>query len=307
MKYILITGIGGYIGSNLAASLNALCGIRGIGYATRFNELRMLLPPSVHLIEGDITDEVAMSNAAKGVDVIIHTAGHVSERFCSQYPKEAQQSIVNGSLVAAKVAQAEGALFMHLSSFAVYSSYQKRSLPLHETDALLPDSAYGKLKAQAEKEIAPYSPLILRLAHVYGMQGGLLPREKKIIDMFAEMAHQQQSLTVYNKGREQLDLVHIGDVARLIAQIIATPPPLPLVWNVGSGGMASVMDIATLVQKEYFALTKCHVALHFVSESSKKEKPPRWISLEKVRAFAPWFPGISLQEGIRRMLEYKLQ
>lgn len=303
MKSVLITGIGGYIGSNLAITLSNTCHVVGIGHATRFTELKKILPRSAQLIEADILDEKSVTNAMKDIDIVIHAAGLVSERFCREYPEEAKNIIVNGSGILAKAAQAHHARIIHLSTFAVYSSYRKRPMPLTEKSKLLPDSLYGSLKTNAEKEIQFASPTILRLAHLYGKGSALPPREHKVVDMFVQAACQNQSIVIHGDGQEGLDLVHINDVTRLIKELIDRPPA-PGIWNVGSGQATSVRELARLVEEEYFTLHKEHLTVRLIPEHERKKKYSRWLSIKKVRAFAPWLPSVSLRDGIREMLQH---
>ncbi len=327
MKKVLITGIGGYIGSNLASLLGKSCEVTGIGRATRFAELKKILPMQVRLIDADIADENKVAHAARGMDAVVHCASLVSDHLCRKNPKEARRVIVDGSKVVATVASHEKALFIHLSTFAVYSSYRKRPMPLIEESKLLSDNVYGSLKAEAEKEINllrinsmktnNFSPITLRLAHVYGMGGGLKPQERKVVEVFIEAACQGKEILVHGDGQEGLDLIHVGDVTRLINELIQHAPANPLLWNVGSGKKVTVLELAKLVSEECIKVYGRAGDVRFISSPreinsfiympTNEKKFSRWLSIAEALKFAPWLPSISLRKGIREMLQAGLK
>src|SRR5262249_57712921 len=81
--------------------------------------------------------------------------------------EEAVRSIGDGTRNTVEAAAAAGALLVHLSTLSVYSSYRERPMPLREDSALLPDTTYGSLKAEAEREVARIPSVILRISNAY--------------------------------------------------------------------------------------------------------------------------------------------
>lgn len=72
---VLVTGITGRIGANLAAGLVADGhGVRGLVWA-RDARVEKLRPLGVELIEGDLTDEAAVGRAIEGMEAIYHLGG----------------------------------------------------------------------------------------------------------------------------------------------------------------------------------------------------------------------------------------
>lgn len=72
---ILVTGITGRIGANLAAALVARGhAVRGLVWA-RDARVEKLRPLGVELIEGSLTDEADVERAAAGVEVVYHLGG----------------------------------------------------------------------------------------------------------------------------------------------------------------------------------------------------------------------------------------
>src|SRR3989442_9833584 len=174
-RKVLVTGIGGYVGSSIALRLADTCEIVGVGRATKFQVLREIFGDRLRLVESDVTDREAIRRAARGVDVVIHGASPIVERYCREHPEEAVRTIVDGTRIVSEAAAAEGALLVHLSTLSVYSSYRERPMPLREDSALLPDSTYGDLKVRAEREAHGVPSVILRLSNVYGVGGAVAP------------------------------------------------------------------------------------------------------------------------------------
>jgi UDP-glucose 4-epimerase len=300
MKKILITGIGGYIGSALAMRLQGEYELVGYGSDRNFAELKKKFGKSIKLVAGDIADEKAFGRAAKGADMIIHTASPTSNKYCVEHPGDAVRSIVRGTVVARNIAEREGAMLVHFSTQAVYSLFQKRRMPLREEDALMPDDLYGVLKAEAEWEIQKIHAVILRPSNVYGEGGSVGTPRDTVITRYIRAAKAGEPLVMYGNGSQSMDFIHIRDVVELVAQVLKTPRAKKVrIFNVGSGKALSIKEIANLVIE--------------ISDSKSKmisQPPPngtiaqsRWLANAKAKTILKSFPVISFKQGIQELIQ----
>src|SRR5262245_65514950 len=68
---VLITGIGGYVGSSIASRLAGGCELIGAGRATKFALVREVVGERLRLAGCEVTDRRALSRIAGGADVLI--------------------------------------------------------------------------------------------------------------------------------------------------------------------------------------------------------------------------------------------
>jgi len=234
--------------------------------------------------------------------VLVHTASPIVERYCRDHPDEAARTIVDGTRNAVEAAAATGALLVHLSTLSVYSSYRERPMPLREDSALLPDTAYGSLKAEAEREAARIPSVILRISNAYGEGGAVAPHAHMVTRIFVSRAVRAEPLTVFGDGAEGLDLVHVQDVARLVEQLTLAPPATPLVLNVSAGTVVTLRTLAELVRQVTLEHHGWAIEIRSEPIPAGKARPSRWLANDRARALAPWFPAVALVDGLREMV-----
>ena len=100
---ILITGITGYFGSQLAREFSQLGQIHGLKRKTSQTDLLKDADLSVQWHEGDVTDMDSLLDALKSIDLVIHAAGMVSfsakdEDHLYKINSEGTANVVNAML-----------------------------------------------------------------------------------------------------------------------------------------------------------------------------------------------------------------
>jgi dTDP-4-dehydrorhamnose reductase len=137
---LFVTGLGGYLGSAIAAAAVAA------GHEVDGSVRTRAAPPRTRAVTLDVRDERAVLEAIAETapHAVVHTA-YVREG------DEAWSVNVGGSAVVARAAAAAGARLVHLSSDVVFAGGPGR--PLREDDALGPVNAYGESKAAAEAAV----------------------------------------------------------------------------------------------------------------------------------------------------------
>jgi dTDP-4-dehydrorhamnose reductase len=139
---LFVTGLGGYLGSELARRAPAqgweVDGISGSA-------------------EIDVRDEAAVRTAVAAArpDVVVHTAYRVDDAAVN----------VEGTRAVAGAAVAAGARLVHLSTDLVFAGTETR--PLIEADEPGPVTPYGASKLEAER-LCPASAVLVRTSLIYG-------------------------------------------------------------------------------------------------------------------------------------------
>src|SRR5258706_5208414 len=179
----LITGVAGFIGSNLLESLLKLdqqvTGLDNLstGHRANLDQVQQLVSPDqwarFRFIEGDITDAAACKKACNGVELVLHQAALGSVPRSMVDPLTTHESNVTGSLNML-VASKENAIkrFVYASSSAVYGD--SPDLPKIESRIGKPLSPYAAGKqmnevyAEAFAQAYGTSSIGLRYFNVFG-------------------------------------------------------------------------------------------------------------------------------------------
>ncbi len=162
---ILITGISGQVGFELARSLGDLADLRLVS-RSRLEEF----PGAVAIDLGD-SDVLRKTVAEIRPDIIVNPAAFTQVDKAESEPELAEKinSVAPGIL--AEEAKKIGALLIHFSTDYVYSGEGQR--PWKETDPTAPLNIYGKTKLKGEGNILETAAdhIILRTSWVYSYRG----------------------------------------------------------------------------------------------------------------------------------------
>ena len=174
MEKILITGINGYIGSNVARVLLRE-GNRIIGSDLVFNNLtKVKNEPHLICSPANITEPSTFPAEFKDARVLIHCAALVHKRSTDLSRENYFRINHFGTRnILAGVDPARLKMIIFLSTVSVYGNVPPGMQP-DENMVLNPDDFYGESKIAAEEEIRIFSErhsipyMILRLSPVYG-------------------------------------------------------------------------------------------------------------------------------------------
>jgi UDP-N-acetylglucosamine 4-epimerase len=260
----LVTGVAGFIGSNLLEHLLQL-GQRVIGlddfssgYHANLQDA-MREPGSARgqfeLIEGDIRSFTSCRRAVEGVDYVLHQAAIASVPRSLEDPITVNEVNVNGTLnmlAAARDAQVRRLVFA--SSSAVYG--EAPTMPLPETSTTTPVSPYGTSKLVDEQYAEVFSrnyeieTVGLRYFNVFGPRQDPLGGYAAVIPQWIHQLDNDQPCRINGDGETSRDFVSVVDVVQ--ANILAAVMPLPAkhrAFNVGAGRRTSLNELHTMLAR----------------------------------------------------------
>jgi UDP-glucose 4-epimerase len=305
----LVTGGAGFIGSNLVDALVArgdeVTIVDNLVTGRRSN-LDEALEAGAELVELDICDAAALAElfAARRPQTVFHLAAQIDVRKSLEDPAFDAAVNVGGTanlLEAARAAETGRVVFVSTGG-AIYGEGEGQQLPLDESTAIAPFSAYGQSKFAAEGYLALYerlyglSSMALRLGNVYGPRQDPLG-EAGVIAIFCGLLRSGGRPTVYGDGTQTRDYIYVGDVvaaALAAAESEATGPV-----NIGTGRETSVLQLAE-------ALGRLGGSGNFAPEFA----PPRAGEVQRISLDAAlaerqlsWRPLTNLDEGLAFTLE----
>jgi nucleoside-diphosphate-sugar epimerase len=252
----LVTGVAGFIGSNLADRLLADgWQVRGVDRFTAFYEevlKRQNLAsavghPSFTLVEADLLS-ADLGELLADVDVIFHQAAQPGVRLSwadgFRLYNELNVNVTQRLLGAARHRRAR---FVYASSSSVYGNAAR--YPTSEDDPTTPHSPYGVTKLAGELLCSAYAqnfgvPIVsLRYFTVYG------PRQRPdmAIHRMIEAAVRGLSFPAFGDGSQVRDFTYVGDIVE--ANVLAARTELApgTVMNVAGGGSTTVRELLDLV------------------------------------------------------------
>jgi UDP-glucuronate 4-epimerase len=254
----LVTGVAGFIGSNLAKRLVADgWTVRGVDsfsdyYAEsikRANIAPLVVGERFEMVEGDLLGATDLDALLDAVDVVFHEAGQAGVRgswadgfhLYNETNVEATQRLLESAR------RHPLQRFVFASSSSVYGNAP--TFPTRETDPTRPHSPYGVTKLAAELLCGAYAhnfglPVVsLRYFTVYGPG----QRPDMGIHRMIEAALHQTTFNVFGDGSQVRDFTYVGDVVDANVRAATADVEAGTVLNVAGGGSISVAALLELV------------------------------------------------------------
>ena len=314
---VLVTGSRGFIGARVSTAL-------------RLHHLPILLmsrtnPSGDGVVKGDLLEPDSLHRLCEGVEAVIHCAGHVHE-FDSRGAYATLRHYETNVIGTRNLVEAAGSAGVR--RFVFLSSVKAMGAPggkcVNESWPALPTTAYGRSKREAERIVLDagerYGMEVtnLRLAMVYGRGG------RGNLERMARAVRAGWFPPLPETGGKR-SLVHVTDVVDVIVRVLfdrasrgktyivadsqaysgaeiydlmcrlagRSPPahriPSALLRLAGVAG-----DVLGRVLGQPFALR---------SEVIERVLGPECYSAEAIRLDLGWQAQVSLQEGLRELIE----
>jgi UDP-N-acetylglucosamine/UDP-N-acetyl-alpha-D-glucosaminouronate 4-epimerase len=302
---ILVTGAAGFIGSHLCRRLVAdgseVVGLDDLSEGSPDN-LRDV--PEVRLVEADLRDEVAVADAARGCEAILHQAAKRSVPRSMKEPVLTTDVNVRGTLNVLLVAKAEGAVVVSASSSSVYGDQD--SFPLREDMRPDPRSPYAASKLAAEGFCramwlaSGVRSVSLRYFNVYGPGQDPASEYAAVVPRFVTACLTGARPVVHGDGEQARDFTFIDDVvdANLLA-LRAPEVAFGRSFNIGGGRTPVSVSLLLELIGEI-----CDVKPDPIHE------PPRegdvrltHADVSSAHEILGFRPSVGIEEGLRRTVE----
>lgn len=305
----LITGVAGFIGSNLAKEL-LVRGEEVIGidcftdyyprYLKEKNIKDIIEDENFEFIEADLL-ELDLRELLSGVDYVYHQAAQAGVR--ASWGKNFDIYTDNNIRVTQKLLEAakdSGILkFVYASSSSVYGDTDE--LPMKETNRLQPVSPYGVSKLAAEHLCYLYwknfgvPTVSLRYFTVFG-EG---QRPDMAFHIFIRDILTGEPVRVFGDGRQSRNFTHVSDIVRANL-LAATSEVAGEVFNIGGDG-EGILLIDAIRMIENIIGQKAEIEYKPVAKGDVRHTAADCTRAKEVLGYEP---VVSFKEGLTREIEW---
>ena len=299
---ILLLGTG-YLGTELLAYLPEGDCITVLDHGRNFGRLegsRSFDPARIRLFRGDLLDRDLVEKLVGDADIVINLTGGGGNAACERDPVRYTNTYVTGMENLVRTAERSGVGHLYLSSsISVYPSPPPGEiLEVTESTPPKPSTLYGSLKLSAERILgeSELDSTVLRLSNIYGPTDLYPVPEGGLFGNLLNAVFDGEPLSIDGDGTQTIDYVHIRDVCRCFGTLVPKPPHRRSVFNVGSGTVTQINEIAAIIAGLARENLDCSPRV--------VHRPPRntilsypLMSIDSIRKTG-WSPGIGLEEGL---------
>jgi UDP-N-acetylglucosamine/UDP-N-acetyl-alpha-D-glucosaminouronate 4-epimerase len=304
----LVTGGGGFIGSNVVRALLA-----------RGDDVRVLdnfstgsranlagLDHDVQLVEGDLRSYERVHAAVRGAEVVFHQGALPSVPRSVQDPLTTTAVNIEGTLNVLLAARDEGVRrIVNASSSSVYGN--TGGLPRVETQAPDPISPYAVAKLAAERFCTSFSRVYgmeivsLRYFNVFGPRQDPTSQYAAVVPRFIRAVGAGEPVTIYGDGEQSRDFTFVDNVVGANLLAADAPGVGGEILNIATGGSVTVSALADAIGK---LLGKpVEKAYEPAREADVRAS---WADVGEAKRLLGFEPQVEFDEGLERTADFLL-
>lgn len=310
-KKVLVTGADGFIGSHLVERLlEEGCRVKAFVYYNSFNSWGWLDSfekeklEKLEVFAGDIRDPNGMRTAMKEVDIVFHLAALIAIPYSYHSPDNYVDTNIKGTLNVLQAARDAGVKRILVTSTSeVYGT--ALYVPIDEKHPRQGQSPYSATKIGADSMADSFyrsfnlPVTIVRPFNTYGPRQSARAVIPSIIIQLLN-GRQQIQLGALHPTR---DLVFVKDTAEGMVSIAKADNTIGEEINIATQQEISIGDLAGLLTK------LLNPAAKIVTDDQRlrpaKSEVERLLgSNEKIKALTGWTPRYSLEQGLKKTIEW---
>ena len=305
-RRVLVTGGGGFIGSNL---------VRGL--LRRGDDVRVLdnfstgsrsnleeFEHDVEVVEGELRSYERVHNAVRGVELVFHVGALGSVPRSVQDPLTTSAVNVEGTLNVLLAARDEGIRrVVYASSSSVYGSAVE--LPAREGAPVDPISPYGVAKLAAERYCVSFSrvyhsfeTVVLRYFNVFGPRQSPQSQYAAVVPLFITAIAAGEPITIFGDGEQSRDFTYVDNVVEANLRAAEAERANGRIFNVAAGSPRSVNQLAETVA----GLLGKPVERRY-GDPRPGDLRDSYADIGAAREVLGWEPEVAFEDGLRRTAE----
>ncbi len=301
--HIFITGIAGFLGSNLADYyVNKNYKVSGCDNLVGGD--RDFVNPKAIFYQGDCVDLDFMTRATKGVDVICHAAAYAHEGLSSISPTLVCNNNVTGSVsVFTSGIRNKVKRIVYCSSMARYGNIK---VPFNENDLINPVDPYGVSKVAAER-------ILQILCDTHGVEYNIAvphniigPKQKyddpfrNVVSIMINLILQNRKPIIYGDGEQKRCFSDVKDCIYCLDKLITDPNIVSEIVNIGPDEeFISINELYKLISNK----------LQFNQDPEYTDERPNEVkhatcSSNKARKLLNYQTKVPVSESIDKLIEF---
>ena len=314
----LITGVAGFIGSNILETLlkhnQRVVGIDNLstGFFHNLESVKKIVGKSkwknFKFIRGDISNIKTCEKALKNIDIVLHQAARGSIPKSTKDPVATNKDNVTGFLNILHCSRVNNVKsFVYASSSSVYGDSKKLPKVEKKTGKILSNYALTK-KVNEEYarlffDLYGFKTIGLRYFNVFGKRQNPNGDYAAVIPKWINSAINDQSITIHGDGKTSRDFCPISNVVQ--ANILASINILKkrnYVFNVGTGSRISLSELIKLIYK----ILKIKISSYQISyhKFRKGDIKHSLSSIKQIKRMLGYNPTVSFKDGINETIDW---
>jgi dTDP-glucose 4,6-dehydratase len=305
MKRAVVSGAAGFVGSHMCDRLLA----EGMAVLALDNLLTGVERNLDHLrghphFEFRLQDVTLPFEIQDSVDFVIHMASPASPRDYLMYPIETLDVGSLGTRRMLELAQRKDAKFLLTSTSETYgdpSVHPQVETYWGNVNPVGPRSCYDESKRFAEALTMAWHrnrgvrTSIARIFNTYGPRMKL--NDGRVVPAFMDQALKGEPITIFGDGSQTRSFCYVSDLVDGLYRLLFSSEEFPV--NLGNPREMTIGEFAKTIQE--LTGSRAGVVHHDLPEDDPKQRRP---DITKARRILGWNPVVTLDEGMRRTVEY---
>ena len=318
----LVTGVAGFIGSNLLETLLKLnqqvIGFDNFstGYQKNLDEVQALVSPeqwsSFRLIEGDIRNLSECRKACFGVDYILHQAALGSVPRSIENPIATNETNISGFLNMLVAAKDQGIQrFVYAASSSTYGDHPE--LPKNEDRIGNPLSPYAVTKLVNEQYAAVFArtygfnSIGLRYFNVFGRRQDPNGAYAAVIPRWISALIKGESIYINGDGDTSRDFTYVANIVQLnlLAATSQEERSFNQIFNAAVGDRTTLNQLSFLLKSALGSFSVSSPGIQPIYRDFRSGDVRHSLAnIEKAKNYLGYEPTHRIKDGITEAMEW---